>query len=155
KIATQVNRYPTGLCSSFGANDANVVPGGNPNGMTWTSVAGARTGGAGSYYWNVAGSGFASWYNWSLAMGTMRNARVRFWTRLNSGTSNNGLTISLRDQTDTLRADIPARQAITNAWVQHTFNITFSGLQQISIGEMFFDFQWAGPADVDIDDIEV
>jgi hypothetical protein len=155
KFGTQTNRYPTGNVLSLGATDANVATSGNANGATWAITAGTRTGGAGSYYHKITGAGWLTWFHWSLYLAsTSSTYMVRFWARLNAGTSGNGLCVGLGPQGGSILA-VSARQAVTSTWTQYTHVLTIPNAKTVTLGMLSFDSQLGGPLELDIDDVEI
>ena len=155
KFGTQANRFPTGNVLSLGASDADVATGGNPNGTTWARTVGARTGGLGGFYNKITGSGWATWFHWSLGLSaTSATYAVRFWARLNAGTTGNGLSVGLGVQGGSILAYSP-RQAVTSTWTQYTHILPIPTAKTATLGMMAFDSQFSGSFDIDIDDVEV
>lgn len=161
KFGTQANRFPTGNYLSFGAADANVAPAGNNGGATWTSTAGARTGGAGAYYHKISGSGWISWVPWSLGLTSAASPGsqtflVRFWARLNVGTSGGGLSIGLGPHGGSnIVTGGTGRQAIGASWTQYAYILNAPTAKTATLGMIFFDVQFGSPWEIDIDDMEV
>jgi len=152
---SQTSRYPSGNVLSLGATDADVATAGNANGTTWTRVAGARTGGAGSWFNRISGSGYINWTHWSLAMGGVSQTYlVRFWARLNTGTSGNGLSVALAPQGGS-NIGSSSRQAVTSSWAQYSHIVSAPSARTATIGMLTFDVQFTSPWELDIDDVEV
>ena len=157
KFGSTPNRYPIGNALSFGAGDANADTAGNTNGTTWTKTAGARTGGAGAYYNKITGSGWAGWYHWSLGLSALSQTYlVRFWARLNTGTTGGGLLASLAPQGGS-SIGVSARQPVTSSWAQYSHVVYAPIAKTTGLGMLSFDTQFVGAPgwDLDIDDVEV
>jgi len=157
-----VTGVPSARAFSLGSTDANVTTDTQGSSATVTSEAGARDGGAGSFFIRIAQSATTAGRNGSLtgmANPTINfiggKVQVRFWIRSTTGIAGPGIVVAFNKPFGAGAASAGQTIVPTGSWVQYilTFELT-------AASGSWLTFSWAGAGgsigdSIDLDDVEL